>query len=147
MPRLTAWYGDAAYTYSGVRHEPRNWVSILNALRDLVQNKTNKPFNSVLLNHYRSGSDSMSWHSDNEPELGLNPTIASLSFGGTRRFRFRNTSDKKQTLSINLSDASLLVMAGPLQHNWQHTLPKTKKIVAPRINLTFRNIKTLGSTP
>jgi alkylated DNA repair dioxygenase AlkB len=69
----------------------------------------------------------MSWHSDNEPELGLNPTIASLSFGGTRRFRFRNTSDKKQTLSINLSDASLLVMAGPLQHNWQHTLPKTKK--------------------
>jgi alkylated DNA repair dioxygenase AlkB len=147
VPRLTAWYGDAAYTYSGVRHEPRNWVSILNALRDLVQNKTNKPFNSVLLNHYRSGSDSMSWHSDNEPELGLNPTIASLSFGGTRRFRFRNTSDKKQTLSISLSDASLLVMAGPLQHNWQHTLPKTKKIVAPRINLTFRNIKTLGSTP
>jgi len=147
VPRLTAWYGDEAYTYSGVRHEPKNWVPILNALRNLVQNKTNKPFNSVLLNHYRSGSDSMSWHSDNEPELGLNPTIASLSFGGTRRFRFRNISDKKQTLSIDLSDASLLVMAGPLQHNWQHALPKTKKTVAPRINLTFRHIKTLGSRP
>jgi len=83
----------------------------------------------------------MSWHSDNEQELGQNPVIASLSFGGTRRFRLRNTADKKQTLSIDLRDASLLVMAGPLQHNWQHTLSKTKQSMAPRINLTFRNIK------
>jgi len=141
VPRLTAWYGDAAYTYSGLRHKPKKWLPILNELRSLVQNHTGKNFNSVLLNQYRRGSDSMSWHSDNEQELGQNPVIASLSFGGTRRFRLRNTAYKKQTLSIDLRDASLLVMAGPLQHNWQHTLSKTKKSVAPRINLTFRNIK------
>ena len=141
VPRLTAWYGDATYTYSGLSHKPKKWLPVLNELRDLVQSCTSKKFNSVLLNQYRGGSDSMSWHSDNEQELGDNPSIASLSFGGTRRFRLRNTINKKQTLSIDLSDASLLVMAGPLQHNWQHALPKTKKTIAPRINLTFRNIK------
>lgn len=141
VPRLTAWYGDVAYTYSGIRHKPKKWLPILNELRSLVQHHTGKKFNSVLLNQYRKGSDSMSWHSDNEQELGQNPIIASLSFGGTRRFRLRKIAYKKQTLSIDLKDASLLVMAGPLQHNWQHTLPKTKKLVAPRINLTFRNIE------
>lgn len=141
VPRLTAWYGDATYTYSGLSHKPKKWLPVLNELRDLVQSCTGKKFNSVLLNQYRGGSDSMSWHSDKEQELGQNPTIASLSFGGTRRFRLRNTIYKKQTLSIDLRDASLLVMAGSLQHNWQHALPKTKKTVSPRINLTFRNIK------
>ena len=141
VPRLTACYGDAAYTYSGLRHKPKKWLPLLNELRDLVQHHTGEIFNSVLLNQYRRGSDSMSWHSDNEQELGQNPIIASLSFGGMRRFRLRNIAHKKQTLSIDLWDASLLVMAGPLQHNWQHALPKTKKTVTPRINLTFRNIK------
>ena len=141
VPRLTAWYGDAAYTYSGLRHKPKKWLPILNELRCLVQYHTGEKFNSVLLNQYRWGSDSMSWHSDNEQELGQNPRIASLSFGGTRRFRLRKIANKKQTLSIDLLDASLLVMAGPLQQNWQHALPKKKKTVPPRINLTFRNIK------
>ena len=144
VPRLTAWYGDVAYTYSGLRHEPKKWLPILNELRDLVHHHTCEKFNSVLLNQYRGGSDSMSWHSDNEHELGQNPIIASLSFGGTRRFRLRNTAYKKQTLSIDLLDASLLVMAGPLQHHWQHALPKTKKPSPPRINLTFRNIKEIN---
>ena len=141
VPRLTAWYGDASYTYSGLSHKPKKWLPVLNELRDLVQYHTGKKFNSVLLNQYRGGQDSMSWHSDNELELGQNPAIASLSFGGTRRFRLRSIANKKQTFSIDLRDASLLVMAGSLQHNWQHALPKTKKTVAPRINLTFRNIK------
>ena len=141
VPRLTAFYGDAAYTYSGLRHKPKKWLPLLNELRDLAQRHTGEKFNSVLLNQYRRGSDSMSWHSDNEQELGQNPIIASLSFGGMRRFRLRNIAHKKQTLSIDLCNASLLVMAGPLQHNWQHALPKTKKTVSHRINLTFRNIK------
>jgi alkylated DNA repair dioxygenase AlkB len=141
VPRLTAWYGDAAYTYSGLRHKPKKWLPILKKLRNLVQYHTGENFNSVLLNQYRGGSDSMSWHSDNEQELGQNPIIASLSFGGSRRFRLRNTTHKNQTLSIDLRDASLLIMGGSLQHNWQHALPKTKRPAPPRINLTFRNIK------
>ncbi len=139
-PRLAAWYGDAAYTYSGLKHEPRAWTPLLNELRNRVQELARTSFNSVLLNLYRDGRDSMSWHSDDEPELGTNPTIASLSLGGTRRFRFRKKTDASETRSLELEDASLLVMAGALQHHWQHALPKTKRQVRPRINLTFRQI-------
>lgn len=139
-PRLAAWYGDAAYTYSGLKHEPRAWTPALSDLRERVEELAKAPFNSVLLNLYRDGSDSMSWHSDDEPELGQNPTIASLSLGGTRRFRLRRKEQHSQSQSLDLEDASLLIMAGALQHNWQHALPKTKRPVSPRINLTFRNI-------
>jgi alkylated DNA repair dioxygenase AlkB len=137
VPRLTAWYGDAAYTYSGLRHKPKKWLPLLNELRDLVQHHTGEIFNSVFLNQYKRGSDSMSWHSDNEQELGQNPIIASLSFGGSRRFRLRNTTHKNQTLSIDLRDVSLLIMGGPLQHNWQHAFPKMKKPAPPSDQLNF----------
>lgn len=140
MPRQTAWYGDAAYTYSGLRHEPRAWPPLLAELRRRVEQTTKARFNTVLLNHYRDGSDGMGWHSDDEPELGDNPVIASLNFGATRRFRFRKKKNTSQTLSLDLKDASLLLMSGAIQHHWQHALPKTKKRVGPRINLTFRNI-------
>ena len=139
-PRLAAWYGDAAYTYSGLKHEPRAWTPVLSEVRERVLELSGIPFNSVLLNLYRDGSDSMSWHSDDEPELGHNPTIASLSLGGTRRFRLRSKEQHSETQSLDLEDASLLVMSGALQHNWQHALPKTTRPVSPRINLTFRNI-------
>ncbi len=138
MPRLTAWYGDAPYTYSGLTHEPRPWPGVLAKLRTQVENLTSENYNTVLLNLYRDGSDSMAWHSDDEPELGANPAIASLNFGATRRFRFRRIDNTKNTVAIDLPDASLLLMAGPLQHFWQHALPKTRKPVGPRINLTFR---------
>jgi len=140
MPRLTAWYGDAPYTYSGIEHQPRSWPPVLVKLRQRVEKLTSHRFNTVLLNFYRDGTDSMAWHSDDEPELGTNPVIASLNFGATRRFRFRRIDDKKQSVAVELSDASLLLMAGPIQHHWQHALPKTKKPVGPRINLTFRYI-------
>lgn len=140
MPRLTAWYGDAPYTYSRLVHQPRPWPDLLAELRRRVENLTSQHFNTVLLNFYRNGSDSMSWHSDDEPELGPNPAIASLNFGATRRFRFRRIDDKRQSIAIDLTDASLLLMAGSLQHHWQHALPKTKKPIGSRINLTFRYI-------
>lgn len=140
-PRLTAWYGDAPYTYSGITHAPRTWLPVLSPLRQLVEQTTAARFNTVLLNLYRDGSDSMSWHSDDEPELGANPTIASLNFGATRRFRFRHKADHKKSVAVDLQDSSLLLMAGPIQHHWQHALPKSKKRLAPRINLTFRFIE------
>ncbi|NQV98645.1 MAG: alpha-ketoglutarate-dependent dioxygenase AlkB [Rhodospirillales bacterium] len=139
-PRLTAWYGDAAYTYSGIEHPSRAWLAPLSELRQRVECLTSARFNTVLLNLYRDGSDSMSWHSDDEPELGDNPVIASLNFGATRRFRFRNIKDRSKTLAVDLDDASLLLMGGPIQHHWQHALPKSKKPLGPRINLTFRQV-------
>jgi alkylated DNA repair dioxygenase AlkB len=139
-PRLTAWYGDAPYTYSGLTHPPRSWPDLLRELRQLVEQLTASRFNTVLLNLYRDGNDSMSWHSDDEPELGRNPAIASLNFGATRRFRFRNRKDRSKTLAVDLSDASLLLMGGAIQHHWQHALPKSKKPMGARINLTFRQV-------
>lgn len=145
-PRLTAWYGDASYTYSGIAHPPRAWLPVLAELRASVEHITAAQYNTVLLNLYRDGSDSMSWHSDDEPELGTNPTIASLNFGATRRFRFRHKKDYKKSVAVDLQDASLLLMAGPIQHHWQHALPKSKKRMGPRINLTFRYIHPEVST-
>ncbi len=141
MPRLTTWYGDAPYTYSGIEHPARTWDPLVDGLRQKVESLTGQRFNTVLLNYYRDGRDSMSWHSDDEPELGLNPAIASLNLGATRRFRFRRKQDNTQTLAVALTDASLLLMAGPIQHHWQHALAKTKKILGPRVNLTFRQVR------
>ena len=102
------------------------------------------PFNSVLLNLYRDGQDSMGWHSDAEPELGRNPVIASVSLGAVRRFVLRHKKRKEQHLALELEPGSVLVMAGALQHHWRHALPKTRQVVGPRINLTFRLIQRLG---
>lgn len=141
FPRLTAWYGDpeATYRYSGTTFQPTPWIPALLSLREKIQQAVNHPFNSVLLNYYRDGQDSMGWHADNEKELGRNPVIASLNLGASRPFQLKhNTLGGKQ--EIILEHGSLLIMGGSLQHHWKHQIPKRKKIQDPRINLTFRQI-------
>lgn len=141
QPRLTAWYGDPAvrYTYSGLSWEPQPWTPALQALRQRVEAATGTRFNSVLLNYYRDGRDSMGWHADDEPELGPAPAIASVSLGATRRFRLRPKGGLIHApLGLDLPSGSLLLMAGPTQQHWQHALPKTARPVGPRLNLTFR---------
>jgi len=137
-PRLSSWHGEAVYTYSGLTMEPAPWTPTLVKIKDRAENISTARFNSVLLNLYRHGRDSMSWHSDDEPELGKNPVIASISLGATRRFRLRHKQDKSRTLGLDLENGSLLLMSGTTQHHWQHAVPKTAKPVGPRINLTFR---------
>ncbi len=141
-PRLSAWYGNktARYSYSGLTLEPRPWLSALRELRRIVEAAAGVRFNAVLANLYRGGSDSMGWHADNEPELGDNPVIASVSLGAPRRFRLRHIGPPELALAFDLTHGSLLVMAGELQHHWRHAIPKTTRSVDPRLNLTFRRI-------
>lgn len=140
-PRLTAFQGDdgVRYSYSGLTLDAAPWSPSVGAIRDRVEEVVGHGFNSVLINKYRSGSDSMGWHADDEKELGEEPVIASVSLGGERRFVLRNneTGEKRET---TLSSGSLLVMGGRSQHDWKHAVPKTKKDVGVRINLTFRQI-------
>lgn len=142
VPRLVAWCGDpgARYTYSGTVHEPLPWSADLVTIRTRVRELTGCTFNSVLLNLYRDGRDGMGWHSDDEPELGPDPVIASVSLGATRRFCMRHRRHRDRKLDLSLSSGSLLLMAGPTQHNWLHAVPKTSVTVGERINLTFRTI-------
>lgn len=142
-PRLTAWYGDTEkrYRYSGLTLEPLPWTPTLLQIKTRVDAAADTSFNSMLLNLYRNGRDSNGWHQDNEPELGHNPVIASLSFGAVRRFQLRHKFNKEiPKVELDLPHGSLLMMAGPTQHFWQHQIPKTAKPVAARINLTFRVI-------
>ena len=147
-PRLICWYGDpeAIYRYSGVKHEPHPWTPLLLELKARVEAASGEQFNSVLGNYYRDGKDSMGWHSDKEPELGTQPTIASLSFGAPRLFLFRHKGSG-ETRRIELAHGSVLIMAGTLQSHWQHSLPKLKTLANPRINLTFRRIFNSGLQP
>ena len=141
QPRLTAWYGDPAarYTYSGLAWEPRPWTKTLLTLRQRVEAAASARFNSVLLNLYRDGRDSMGWHADDEPELGSTPAIASLSLGAARRFRLRPRAGLAHPpLGLDLPGGSLLLMRGATQQHWQHALPKTSRPTGPRLNLTFR---------
>jgi len=140
QPRLTAWYGEASYTYSGLTLQPLPPTPLLDALRAAVEAVTGVRYNSVLLNYYRNGDDSMGMHSDDEPELGPDPLIASLSYGAARTFILRRKRDKK-TVKIDLTDGSLLLMGSGLQANWQHGINKTAKPVGPRVNLTFRYLR------
>jgi alkylated DNA repair dioxygenase AlkB len=140
QPRLVAWYGDAAYTYSGLTLEPRPWSPLLARLRDGAAAAAGAAFNSVLLNLYRDGADSMGMHQDDEEELGENPVIASVSLGATRRFVLRHVKKKGVGEDLELAHGSLLVMTGTTQHTYRHGLPKTKAAVGERINLTFRRI-------
>jgi alkylated DNA repair dioxygenase AlkB len=139
QPRLTAWYGEASYTYSGLTLAPLPMTPLLATLRATVEALTGHRYNSVLLNYYRDGADSMGMHSDDEPELGPQPAIASLSLGATRSFILRHKASKK-TVKLDLPDGSLLLMAGALQKHWLHGINKTKKQTGPRLNLTFRYI-------
>jgi len=142
-PRLSCWIGDpgTAYRYSGALFEPRSWPSLLRPLRERLCETLGVGFNSVLANLYRDGRDRMGWHSDDEPELGAAPVIASMSLGATRRFALKHRRDPQQKLAIELPHGSLLVMAGATQRNYRHALPRTAKPVGERINLTFRRIR------
>lgn len=143
IPRLTAWYGNTGkrYVYSRIAMEPEPWLPKLLYIKSRVEEITKFSFNSVLLNLYRDGQDSIAWHSDDEPELGKEPIIASLSFGGGRKFQLRHKVKKEQgRVDVNLTHGSLLIMKGKTQEYWEHQVPKTSKPVRSRINLTFRLI-------
>ena len=145
QPRLMDWYADpgVTYRYSGLTLEPKPWPAVLQALRDRLEAHCQAPFNSVLCNAYRDGQDSMGWHADDEPELGPEPLIASLNLGATRRFRIRRKGGG-ESMGVDLESGSLLLMSGRSQAEYQHAVPKTRRAVAPRINLTFRRVLTRG---
>ncbi|MGF6986895.1 alkylated DNA repair dioxygenase AlkB [Paraburkholderia atlantica] len=139
LPRLTAWQGepDAVYVYSGIRNVPQAWTPAVAELKAAAEATSGARFNSVLLNRYRSGADSMGWHADREPELGKQPVIASVSLGVARRFDLQhNRSGVVQ--SFSLKGGSLLVMKGDTQAQWRHRVPKELRVSGERINLTFR---------
>lgn len=156
QPRLVAWQGDpgASYTYSGLTLEPAPWSGAVAAIRDLVWEAIEgaapafaagrEPFNGVLCNRYRDGSDSMGWHSDDEGELGPEPLIASVSLGAARPFQLRRKDDKSIKHEVLLENGSLLLMAGGTQRHWQHQLPKRKRVGDERVNLTFRWVRPNG---
>ena len=142
FPRLIAWYGTDSqlYSFSGVTLQPNPWTKELLEIKNRIEPVANVEFNKVLLNLYRNGKDSVSWHTDAEPALGKNPIIASVSFGATRKFQLRHIKTKEK-IEIILTSGSLLIMQGELQHYWQHQVPKTNKKIGERINLTFRICK------
>ena len=139
--RKVAWYGDPglAYTYSHTTRIALPWTKELLQLKTIVEEKTSEQFNSCLLNLYHSGLEGMGWHSDAEKDLKKDGAIASLSFGAERRFLFRHKKEKS-TVSVILEHGSLLVMKDATQTNWLHSLPPTKLVTKPRVNLTFRTI-------
>lgn len=141
--RKVAWYGEKPfkYTYSKTTKSALPWTKELIELKEIVEKKTGETFNSCLLNLYHSGEEGMAWHSDGETDLKKNGAIGSLSFGAERKFSFKH-KNTKHTVSIVLEKGSLLVMKGTTQENWLHRLPPTKKVKSPRINLTFRTIKS-----
>ena len=139
QPRLSAWYGDAAYTYSGLRLQPMPFTPLLAHLHAAVEAATGHSFNSVLLNLYRNERDSMGMHSDDEPELGPQPAIASVSFGAPRTFILKHKHNKK-TVRLELTDGSLLLMTGDTQEYWLHGINKMTRALQARVNLTFRKI-------
>ncbi len=137
--RKIAWYGNEpySYTYSNTTKQAHLWTAELLKIKQIVEQRTDTVFNSCLLNLYHNGAEGMSWHSDDERSLGKNAVIASLSLGAQRKFSFKHKKSKK-TVSLELEDGSLLLMKGETQHHWLHSLPKTTKVIEPRINLTFR---------
>ncbi|MBD3626866.1 alpha-ketoglutarate-dependent dioxygenase AlkB [Cyclobacterium sp.] len=139
--RKVAWYGDREfeYTYSNITKRALPWTRELIALKAITEERTGEVFNSCLLNLYHSGEEGMAWHSDGEKDLKKHGAIASLSFGAERKFAFKH-KQSKETVSLYLENGSLLLMKGSTQDHWLHRLPPTKKVQAPRINLTFRYI-------
>lgn len=143
QPRLTAWYGDpgSRYRYSGLDLEPLPWTETLQGIRRPVEKAAGASFNSVLLNYYRDRRDSMGFHSDDEPELGAEPVIGSLSLGETRTFTLKHRRRKDlEPVRLALESGSLLIMRGETQRNWKHAVPKQRRPCGARVNLTFRRI-------
>ena len=143
QPRLTSLFGNDAkpYSYSNITMQPNEWNSLLLQIKNKVEEVCEEKFTTVLLNYYRDGKDSMGWHSDNEKELGINPIIASVTFGAERMFHLKHNIVAEQKLKINLQHGSLLIMKGETQHFWKHQIPKTSRPIGERINLTFRILK------
>ena len=143
QPRLSAWYGERGYRYSGIDHRPQPWTPLLQALRRRVETVTGHRFNSVLLNYYRDHRDRMGMHSDDERALGERPAIASLSLGETRRLVLRHRTRKDlETVRLPLTCGSLLLMQGDTQVNWRHGIDAERGPGGARVNLTFRRIVT-----
>ena len=140
-PRLSTWHADGRkeYEYSGLLRTPLPLTPLLNDIRSRCESVSGASFNSVLVNLYRDGNDGVGWHADNEAVNGREPTIASVSLGATRRFDLRHR-ESKETVKVDLHSGSLLVMSGLSQHCWVHQVAKTKQVVGPRINLTFRRV-------
>jgi alkylated DNA repair dioxygenase AlkB len=140
QPRLTAAFADTnvIYRYSGLVVEPHPWTPEIIYIKIRAERDAGHAFNYVLANLYREGGDSMGFHADDEPELGENPVIASLSLGATRRFVLKHRRRSLPPVPLDLTGGSLLVMAGTTQHYWHHGVPKTRRAVGPRLNLTFR---------
>jgi alkylated DNA repair dioxygenase AlkB len=136
LRRQSAWYGTANYRYSGQVKTAQPWLPILLEIKTQVENLTKETYQGVLLNYYPDGLAGVGWHADDERDLVASPTIASVSFGATRRFDLRHKDGEK--LSVNLEDGSVLIMAGELQQYWKHQIPVQRKVKEPRINLTFR---------
>jgi len=145
-PRRVAWYGEpgTGYVYSGQPHEASGWLPLLEELRERLVKELHSPFNFVLANFYEDQNDSMGWHSDNEPELGAQPVIASVSLGAERTFRVRSLKklpgQRRTSCPIVLGHGSLMIMRGASQTKFQHALPKATRTCGPRINLTFRYV-------
>ena len=143
LPRLTAWYADEGryYKYSGIVNTPLPWTNTLLDIKQYVEDQLDCRFNSALLNYYRHEKDGMGWHSDDEPELGNNPVIASLSFGDSRIFQFKHKKNEAEKISVCLPGGSLLLMQGATQTHWLHRISKSVRYRQPRINITFRTIQ------
>lgn len=141
QPRQICFFSDPglSYTYSRTRLEGLGWPPLVAPLKEALESATGHRFNSVLCNLYRNGEDSMGWHSDNEPELG--PWIASLSFGATRKMKIRDKKTKRTSGDLLLEHGSLLLMKPGAQELYEHSIPKSKKVSTPRVNLTFRQIR------
>ena len=142
QPRLTSLHGlnEKSYSYSGIKMYPQKMTRELIEIKNKISKVCFTSFTSVLLNLYRNGKDSNGWHADDEPELGINPVIASVSFGEERFFQLKHKTKKIETIKFKLQSGSLLLMEGSTQHNWYHKIAKTSKNIGPRINLTYRKI-------
>ena len=145
IPRLTSWVGDPnkEYTYSGIRVKNKPWTPSLLNIKSRVEHIAETKFNSVLLNLYRNGDDCVAWHSDDEPELGVNPIVGSVSFGEARPFQLKNKKNPTVKYEVLLGHGDFLLMKGKTQAAWLHQVPRRKSMSEPRVNLTFRIIKPI----
>ena len=137
---MQAWYGEKSYQYSGIHLPAQSFTPLLAEILQLTEQLTGHQFNVVLANFYRDGQDSVGWHSDDEKELGVNPVVATVSLGATRRFSLKPKYEPKPPLKIDLPAGSLLVMEEGVQEAWQHAVLKDKLVQEGRISLTFRYI-------
>ena len=140
LPRLTVNYGERSYDYSGLVFTPLPWTPLLAELRAQVEPPAQASFNALIVQLYRDGRDGVSWHADDSPGLGVDPVIASLSFGATRRFEVRARGEQAAGVALELHAGDLVIMRGDLQHTHQHRVPREPDVSAPRINLTFRTL-------